>query len=303
MNPVERRPSELKNKHKREALYQKQKLEKQKAKHKKRKERAKVEEKNPELKKKRLEENVPKTLDNTREADETMLDQPDDEVAQDEAMDELASYFSGKTPKILVTTSKKCSTNCYDFCAELVSMFPDAQFAKRGPKHELRQVIKIAKEKEFTDLIIVNEDRKIPNAITLIHLPDGPTAYFKLSSYVPSKAIVNHGKVTAHNPELILNNFNTRLGHTVGRMFQALLPQVPEFQGRQVITFHNQRDFIFVRRHRYVFRDTEKVGLQELGPRFTLKLRWLQKGVYQRDGEYEWMFKPELETSRKKFFL
>jgi ribosome production factor 1 len=42
-------------------------------------------------------------------------------------------------------------------------MFPDAQFAKRGPKHELRQVIKIAKEKEFTDLIVVNEDRKIPS--------------------------------------------------------------------------------------------------------------------------------------------
>jgi ribosome production factor 1 len=109
--------------------------------------------------------------------------------------------------------------------------------------------------------------------------------------------------VTAHNPELILNNFNTRLGHTVGRMFQALLPQVPEFQGRQVITFHNQRDFIFVRRHRYVFRDTEKVGLQELGPKFTLKLRSLQKGIYKRDGEYEWIFKPEMETSRKRFFL
>jgi ribosome production factor 1 len=51
---------------------------------------------------------VPKTLDNTREADETMVDN-DDEVAQDEAMDELASYFSGKTPKILVTSSKQCS--------------------------------------------------------------------------------------------------------------------------------------------------------------------------------------------------
>ncbi|CAO3681234.1 unnamed protein product [Rhizopus stolonifer] len=100
--------------------------------------RAKVEEKNPELKQKRLEENVPKTLDNTREADETITEQPDDEVAQDEAMDELSSYFNGKTPKILVTTSKKCSPNCYDFCAELVSMFPDSQFAKRGPKHELK---------------------------------------------------------------------------------------------------------------------------------------------------------------------
>lgn len=45
------RPSELKNKHKRENLYQKQRLEKQKAKSTKRKQLAKAEEKNPELKK------------------------------------------------------------------------------------------------------------------------------------------------------------------------------------------------------------------------------------------------------------
>ena len=45
------RPSELKNKHKRENLYQKQRLEKQKAKATKRKQLAKAEEKNPELKK------------------------------------------------------------------------------------------------------------------------------------------------------------------------------------------------------------------------------------------------------------
>lgn len=89
----------------------------------------------------------------------------DEEVAQDEAMDEFASYFTGKTPKILITSSKSPSSNCYDFCAELVSMFPNAQFAKRGPKHELRQVIKIANEKEFTDLIIVNEDRKVPSKL------------------------------------------------------------------------------------------------------------------------------------------
>lgn len=51
-------------------------------------------------------------MDNTREKDVTMVDN-DDEVAQDEAMDELASYFTGKTPKILVTTSKKCTKVIY----------------------------------------------------------------------------------------------------------------------------------------------------------------------------------------------
>lgn len=38
-------------------------------------------------------------------------------------------------------------------------------------------------------------------------------------------------------------------------------PPQPEFQGRQVLTVHNQRDYLFWRRHRYVFRDkrtTEK---------------------------------------------
>jgi len=30
---------------------------------------------------------------------------------------------------------------------------------------------------------------------------------------------------------------------------------------------------------RYAFRSTEKVALQEIGPRFTLKLRWMKKGI------------------------
>ena len=54
---------------------------------------------------------------------------------------------------------------------------------------------------------------------------------------------------------------------------------MPEFQGRQVVTLHNQRDFLFFRRHRYAFRSVEKVQLQEIGPRFTLKLRSVKKGL------------------------
>jgi len=53
----------------------------------------------------------------------------------------------------------------------------------------------------------------------------------------------------------------------------------------------------------YVFKNAKRVKLQELGPRFTLKLKWLQKGTFDRKGEHEWMFKPEMETSRRKFFL
>lgn len=84
--------------------------------------------------------------------------------------------------------------------------------------------------------------------------------------------------------------------------------QEPELEGRQVVTFHNQRDFIFVRHHRYIYRkDNEKVRarLQELGPRFTIKMRWLQEGVFDsKFGEFEWIFKrKQMDTSRRKFNL
>jgi ribosome production factor 1 len=72
----------------------------------------------------------------------------------------------------------------------------------------------------------------------------------QVSNYRPSKDIPNHGKPTSHIPELILNNFNTRLGRRVGRFMGSLFPHQPEFEGRQVVTFHNQRDYIFVRHHR-----------------------------------------------------
>lgn len=75
-----------------------------------------------------------------------------------------------------------------------------------------------------------------------------------------------------------------------------------------MVTFHNQRDFIFVRHHRYIYRkegDKTRAKLQELGPRFTLKMKWLQEGSFDTEfGEFEWMQKRKLqETSRRKFNL
>jgi hypothetical protein len=57
-------------------------------------------------------------------------------------------------------------------------------------------------------------------------------------------------------------------------MFMSLFPQQPEFEGRSAVTFHNQRDYIFFRRHRYIFHNQKRVGLQELGPRFTVSRSW-----------------------------
>jgi len=60
-------------------------------------------------------------------------------------------------------------------------------------------------------------------------------------------------------PEVVLNNFTTRLGHTIARMLAVLFPHDPQFRARRVVTFHNQRDYIFFRQHRYVITYPEKV--------------------------------------------
>jgi len=153
----------------------------------------------------------------------------------------------------------------------------------------------------------------------------GPTAFFKVSNVVTSKRIPNRGRSTSHIPELNLHGFGTRLGHRIGRLLGSVFPHNAEFQGRQVVTFHNQRDYLFVRHHRYIFdavEDKKRIDaakqfdktnpmphvntrLQELGPRFTLKLRWIQEGIFDTQfGEYEWIHKrKEMDITRRKFHL
>ncbi|GAB1607279.1 ribosome production factor 1-like [Argonauta hians] len=291
----------VKNKILRSKMYRKVLQEKKKIEMAKKKERKMMKKKGIPLPPKQ----EPKTIEKLRVADETLITDKDEEVEIDESMDEMAAHFKRETiPKILITTSCRSKLRTYHFCKELATVLPNASYYHRR-NVPIKKMIPQAIEKEFTDMIIINENSKKPNGMVLIHLPEGPTIHFKVSNVQLRNEIKKCDSPTDHRPELILNNFNTRLGHTVGRMLGALFPLDPQFHGRRVVTFHNQRDFIFFRHHRYVFRNEKKVGLAELGPRFTLKTRSVQKGVFDsRYGQYEWFHKRhEMETSRRKFFL
>lgn len=295
-------PNTIRNKQKREEVYQKLKDEKAKLKSvdkkKKKREREELGDKAPPKK-------IAKTQDNTKEADETVVDAEDEEVQGDEAIDEFSKYFTGDVkPKIVITSCYHPTKMMYDFIRDLLHVFPNSFYYERK-RFTIKEIVETTKAAGYTDVIIINEDKKKFNGLTLIHLPEGPTAHFKLSSVIASKDIANHGRTQEAKPEVILNNFTTRLGHRVGRMLGALFHQEPFFKGRRVATFHNQRDFIFFRHHRYIFSEAgKKVNLQELGPQFSLKLRWLQHGTFDtKQGEFEWVHKTEMDTSRKRFFL
>lgn len=295
----------IKNKLKRQELFSEIKDQKNKERHTMRRQRAKEERENPELKEKRLKENVTKTIDNMRVYDETIVTKEDAEEEEDvDDENDLMKYFNSNhrdhPPKIFLTTNVNAKKAAYEFANVLIEVLPNVQFVKRKFGFKLKEIAEMCNKRNFTDMVIINEDKKKITGLTFMHLPEGPTFYFKISSYVEVQKIVGHGRPTSHIPELVLNNFETKLGKTVGKLFQSIFPQNPDFEGRQVITLHNQRDYIFFRRHRYVFRNEERVGLQELGPQFTLKLKRLQRGLRE---ETEWEHKPDMDKEKKKFYL
>ena len=228
-------------------------------------------------------------------------------------------------PKILITTS--INSTLHTETRILTSLFPHSVYIPRsshshGHKFSVREICSFATNRKYTAVVVMKEDLKKPTGLTFIHLPKGPTFHFSISNWIEGKKLPGHGRPTDHVPELILNNFRTPLGLLTAHLFRTLFPPQPELQGRQVVTLHNQRDYIFVRRHRYVFREkkgTEKnvvgtdgkdvqgvegirAGLQELGPRFTLKLRRVDRGIQRGSGQ-EWEWKGKMDKERTKFQL
>lgn len=248
---------------------------------------------------------VPRTIESSRVYDED-TGQPLTREQVRAIEDEFTATLNGEVkPKVVITTGVGPTACSLDFIADWLPVCPDLTYFERK-QSSIQAFVDTFAKKGFTDVIIVKEDKEKLSTFSHIHLPAGPTAIYKLSSYVPSKSIPNRGKCTKHTPELILNNFGTQLGVRVGRMLAALFPHYPNFVGRQAVTFHNQRDFIFFRFHRYIFNEhRDKARLQELGPRFTLKLRALQKGLFQdpEKAEHEFRWKTKTDRNRRRFFL
>ncbi|KAI1378286.1 Brix-domain-containing protein [Hypoxylon crocopeplum] len=233
-------------------------------------------------------------------------------------------------PQVLITTT--LNSTLHDQARLLCTLFPHSTYIPRsahkyGYKYSVREICKFAGNRGFSSVMILREDQKKPVGLDIVHLPSGPTFHFSISNWVEGKKLPGHGNPTNHYPELLLNNFKTPLGVLTARLFQTLWPKTPELQGRQVVTLHNQRDYIFLRRHRYIFRDkraTEKsvvgadgkelkgvesirAGLQELGPRATLKLRRIDKGIgragSEGDDAVQWEWKAKMEKQRTRFNL
>jgi U3 small nucleolar ribonucleoprotein protein IMP4 len=157
-------------------------------------------------------------------------------------------------------------------------------------------------------VLLLHEHRGTPKALTVSHLPHGPTASFSLHNVVLRADIPNsaRGTVSESYPHLIFEGFTTPLGERVVKILKHLFPPRESNAkiGSRVVTFKNIDDSIEVRHHVFVRTGHQSVELAEVGPRMTMRLFEIRAGTLEnKDGDGEWHLNQYTRTSKKKDYL
>ncbi|KAL9108207.1 MAG: hypothetical protein Q9227_006944 [Pyrenula ochraceoflavens] len=229
------------------------------------------------------------------------------DVANQEIDDEY-SLLSGLTdPRPLVTTSRSPSTRLSAFSKEVRLLLPTSIRLNRG-NLILPNLLSSAKAASLSDIILLHEHRGTPTAMTISHLPHGPTASFSLHNVVLRADIPNsaRGTVSESYPHLIFEGFTTSLGKRVVQILKHIFPPREAAKaGNRVVTFKNVEDSIEVRHHVFVRTGYKDVELAEVGPRMTMRCFELRSGSIGKDdgGEVEWALTQYTRTGRKKDYL
>ncbi|KAK1760584.1 anticodon-binding protein [Echria macrotheca] len=225
-------------------------------------------------------------------------------------VDDEYSELSGVVdPRVLVTTSRDPSSRLMSFSKEIRLLFPTGIRLNRG-NLVLPELVRSALGERLSDIILLHEHRGTPTAITIGHLPHGPTLMASLHNVVLRADIPRSvkGTVSESYPHLIFENFTTKLGLRVVKILKHLFPPrdatAKKNEGNRVITFVNQDDCIEVRHHVYVRTGYDSVELSEVGPRFTMRPFSITMGTLdQKDPDVEWHLTQYTRTSRKKNYF
>lgn len=227
-------------------------------------------------------------------------------------MDDEYEHLSGIVdPRVLVTTSRDPSTRLGTFAKEVRLMLPTGIRLNRG-NAVLPDLVKSAQANGLSDMVFLHEHRGTPTAMTVSHLPHGPTALFTLYNVLLRSDLLGgkQGTVSESYPHLIFEGFNSRLGHRVVKILKHMWPPregVGEKSklGSRVITFRNAEDSIEVRHHVFVRSSYDSVELAEVGPRFTMRLFEIRQGTVDmgRDADVEWNLSQYTRTGKQKDYL
>ncbi|KAL8805171.1 MAG: hypothetical protein Q9182_002153 [Xanthomendoza sp. 2 TL-2023] len=229
----------------------------------------------------------------------------------EESIDDEYAHLSGIVdPRPLVTTSRSPSTRLGAFAKEIRLLLPTAIRLNRGTLI-LPNLVQSANSSGLTDLILLHEHRGTPTALTVSHLPHGPTASFSLHNVLlrHDLPLPSRGTVSESYPHLIFENFTTPLGKRVVQILKHIFPPreaatTNQKVGSRIVTFKNIEDSIEVRHHVFVRTGYQSVELAEVGPRMTMRCFEIRGGTIEsKAGDTEWALNQYTRTARKKDYL
>ncbi|KAL5604763.1 hypothetical protein BROUX41_001896 [Berkeleyomyces rouxiae] len=224
--------------------------------------------------------------------------------------DEYAELSGIVEPRVMVTTSRDPSTRLAAFSKEIRLLFPTAIRLNRG-NLVLPELVHSCKSNGLTDMVLLHEHRGTPTALSISHLPHGPTLSFSLHNVVLRHDIPGavRGTVSEAYPHLIFDGFTTPLGKRVVKILKHLFPPREPLTsksqlGNRIVTFKNMDDSIEVRHHVFVRTGHDSVELAEVGPRMTMRAFEIRNSTLEnKDGDVEWHLSQYTRTGRKKNYL
>lgn len=221
--------------------------------------------------------------------------------------DEYAALSGIRDPRCVVTTSRDPSSRLSTFAKEIRLLLPTAVRLNRG-NQILPNLVQSVKANDMSDVILLHEHRGTPTALTVSHMPHGPTASFSLHNVVLRADIPNsaRGTVSESYPHLIFDGFSTPLGKRCVQILKHMFPprEATKQVGNRVVTFQNREDSIEVRHHVFVQTGYKSVELAEVGPRMTMRLFEIRSGTLEnKDGDVEWHLNQYTRTAKKKDYL
>ncbi|KAK8098261.1 Brix-domain-containing protein [Apiospora kogelbergensis] len=236
---------------------------------------------------------------------------PDRTLDEELDLDDEYSQLEGIVdPRILVTTSRDPSARLSAFAKEMRLLFPTAVRLNRG-NVILPDLVRSTQSAGLTDICLLHEKRGVPTALTISHLPHGPTVSFSLHNVVLRHDIPGsiRGTVSESYPHILFEGFSTRLGRRVCRVLKNMFPPREPLTsqtklGSRVVTFVNINDSIEIRHHVFVKTGYDSVELSEVGPRMTMRIFEIRNGLLDnKDADVEWHLSQYTRTGRKKDYL
>ncbi|KAF2239268.1 Brix-domain-containing protein [Viridothelium virens] len=249
-----------------------------------------------------------KSLRQDYKYDESRADRTTEEEL---GLDDEYAHLSGIVdPRVLITTSRSPSSRLSAFAKEIRLLLPTSIRLNRGTLI-LPNLVSSATASALSDIVILHEHRGTPTALTISHLPHGPTASFSLHNVllrhdIPDSAA---GTVSESYPHLIFEGFTTALGKRIVQILKHLFPPREALTsknklGSRVVTFRNFEDSIELRHHVFVRTGYQSVELAEVGPRMTMRLFEIRQGTAEnKDGDVEWRLNQYTRTAKKKDYL